>query len=100
LYYSVAMTLTVRLPEPLDHALEDYCAAHGLTKSHVVQESLARYLVGQGDASAASAGKAGVSANYAAFKRAGLIGCVRLGGASATKDVVRERVAARLKGKS
>jgi hypothetical protein len=93
------MTLTVRLPEPLDRALEDFCAAHGLTKSHVVQQSLADYLVRQGDGPTAPAGKTGVSANYAAFKRAGLIGCVRLGGASATKGVVRERMAARLKGK-
>ncbi len=90
------MTLTVRLAEPLDKALEDYCAEHGLTKSHVVQECLAQYLVEQVVPRTTAAGDIGVSANYAAFKRADLIGCVRLDAGSATKDVVRERVAAKL----
>ena len=92
------MTLTVRLPEPLDRALENYCAAHGLTKSHVVQECLAQYLVPK--AKAAGDGNGSVSANYAAFKRAGLIGSVQIDAASATKDVVRKRAAARLQRKS
>src|SRR5689334_15769518 len=64
LYYNAGMTLTVRLPEPLDHALEDYCAAHGLSKSQVVQESLADYLVRRADVSTAGTENAGVSANY------------------------------------
>ena len=91
------MTLTVRLPQPLDAHLDAYCAAHGLTKSHVVQESLAIYLA---QAQAEAPGRkmpAAVSPAYAAFKRAGLVGSQHLGQASATRDVVRERMAARLK---
>ena len=40
------MTLTVRLDDTLEAALERHCAATGATKSVVVQESLARYLLG------------------------------------------------------
>jgi predicted transcriptional regulator len=88
------MTLTVRLPEPLDRALDEYCAAHGTTKSHVVQECLAEYLVRSvGTATATKE----VSANYAAFKRAGLLGCATGEGVSATNEVVRKRVLERLK---
>ena len=39
------MTLTVRLDDTLAAALAEHCAAHGMTKSRVVQESLAAYLV-------------------------------------------------------
>jgi hypothetical protein len=89
------MTLTVRLPQPLESALENYCAAHGLTKSEVVQECLAEYLVRE--KRQAQDSPAEVSANYAALKRAGLIGCVSgAGGASATKEVVRQRALERL----
>lgn len=35
------MTLTVRLDDALDSALQRYCLQHGVTKSLVVQESLA-----------------------------------------------------------
>ncbi|HSV36020.1 MAG TPA: hypothetical protein VLI46_10715 [Ramlibacter sp.] len=93
------MTLTVRLSEPLDKALDTFAASHGLTKSHVVQQALAEYLAHAAASAPATeqAGHVGVSANYAAFQRAGLIGCVQLGGSSATKDVVRQRIAARLK---
>lgn len=89
------MTLTVRLPEPLDRALGEYCAAHGLTKSQVVQELLGEYLVrAQKQRRTPSTG---VSANYAAFKRLGLIGSVSgMAGASATKEVVRQRALERL----
>jgi len=93
------MTLTVRLPSPLDQALDDYCATHGLTKSHVVQQCLAAYLVQASRQPAGGAAAPAVSANFAAFKRAGLIGSVRLDGRSATKEVVRDRVAARLQRK-
>ena len=39
------MTLTVRLDDTLESALEQHCASHGVTKSRVVQESLAAYLL-------------------------------------------------------
>lgn len=90
------MTLTVRLPPPLEEALDAYCSEHGLTKSQVVQESLSTYLV-QSAAGSAGTAKQAVSANFAAFQRAGLVGTVRLGPASATREAVRERMAARLR---
>lgn len=39
------MTLTVRLPDELETALEHFCLATGKTRSRVVNESLAAYLV-------------------------------------------------------
>jgi hypothetical protein len=89
------MTLTVRLPDPLEEALEQYSAAHGLTKSHVVQEALAEYLVRAQKETPARKGE--VSENYRAFKKAGVIGCVSgMRGTSATKEVVRQRALERL----
>jgi hypothetical protein len=91
------MTLTVRLDETLESALERYCAEAGVTKSLVVQQSLAAYLL----ASQLPAGKtadgrprrkAPVSANYLAFEKAGLIGAVALGH-GADKAGVRARIA-------
>lgn len=102
------MTLTVRLDDTLEAALERYCAATGATKSRVVQESLAHYLL----ASRSQAGKASggrvpereePSRNYRAFEAAGLIGCVAIGHErglegglerGADKAAVRARVAA------
>jgi len=43
--------LSVRLPETVERELTQYCAARHLTKSHVVQEALARYLVDAKEAS-------------------------------------------------
>jgi hypothetical protein len=84
------MTLTVRLPPPLEEALDKYSTEHGLTKSHVVQEALATYLVQTDKAKPA---RKTVSSNYAAFKRAGLLGCaIGMEGTSATKEVVRKRI--------
>ena len=37
--------LSVRLPEAIERDLNQYCAVRKLTKSHVVQEALAEYLV-------------------------------------------------------
>ena len=37
--------LSVRLPETVERELTQYCAARKLSKSHVVQEALAEYLV-------------------------------------------------------
>jgi hypothetical protein len=91
------MTLTVRLDNTLESALERYCAERGVTKSLVVQECLAQYLLTD-QAQAASSAPADarrspqrVSANYKAFEAAGLIGAGASGGPSATKAVVRER---------
>ncbi len=95
------MTLTVRLDTTLESALDSYCAERGVTKSLVVQESLAAYLLDAASAKAkakansAAIGRgraaAPVSANYKAFADAGLIGAGELGGVSATNKVVRER---------
>jgi hypothetical protein len=90
------MTLTVRLPQALEQALDDHSASQGLTKSHVVQEALADYLARNG-MQKKLAPEGGISANFAAFKRAGLIGSVSgMDGASATKEVVRKRALERL----
>ena len=37
--------LSVRLPEAIERDLNQYCAVRQLSKSHVVQEALAEYLV-------------------------------------------------------
>jgi len=44
------MTLTVRLPGDLEDSLDRFCTASGKTKSWVVNESLAAYLVLQAPA--------------------------------------------------
>jgi hypothetical protein len=92
------MTLTVRLDAALESALERYCHDRGMTKSLVVQQALAEYLV----AAPARSGTPGArragppSANYLAFAKAGLIGAGTLGGRSADKAAVRERITQRL----
>jgi len=87
------MTLTVRLDAATESALDRYCAERGVTKSLVVQESLAVYLLadrmGGGDAAAKAPSKAMPSANYRAFAEAGFIGAGKLGGGSADKAAVR-----------
>lgn len=92
------MTLTVRLDEVLESALERYCSQTGVTKSLVVQQSLAAYLLDSrpqtGHSAPLRAGRqAQVSANYRAFESAGLIGSVALG-SGAGKSAVRARIAA------
>jgi predicted transcriptional regulator len=102
------MTLTVRLDTTIESALASYCAERGVTKSLVVQESLAAYLLdaasAKAKANAAAAGRgratAPVSANYKAFADAGLIGSGELGGVSATNKVVRERAMQRIRRKA
>lgn len=37
--------LSVRLPEAMERDLTQFCASRKLTKSHVVQEALAEYMV-------------------------------------------------------
>jgi hypothetical protein len=98
------MTLTVRLDETLAAALDRYCTATGATKSLVVQESLARYLLASQsdpgeDGRGGAAQRVAPSRNYRAFEAAGLIGCVALGREQgiqqgADKAAVRARVAA------
>jgi hypothetical protein len=92
------MTLTVRLPAPLEEALGEYAASQGLSKSHVVQEALADYLARTGK-DKAPANQGTVSETYAAFKKLGLIGCVPGEGVAATKEVVRERIVRQLQAK-
>ena len=100
------MTLTVRLDPPLEAALERYCSAVGVTKSLVVQESLARYLVAQQtESNEHGVIKTGVvappvSANYQAFADAGFIGAGSLGGGSADNATVRARAMQRIQRKA
>ena len=92
------MTLTVRLDSAIESALERYCTERGVTKSLVVQESLAVYLLAGGSqpakptAGGPTATDPQVSANYRAFAEAGLIGGIALG-RGADKAAVRARVA-------
>jgi len=88
------MTLTVRLDPALESALDRYCAEHGVTKSLVVQECLASYLVEQQPAKARAARAA--NPLYEAFSQAGLVGAGELGGGSADKAAVRARAAQRI----
>ena len=92
------MTLTVRLKPELESALERYCTERGVSKSLVVQEVLAEYLVRPGRRAKAAArqGVAEPSANYRAFEAAGFIGSGRSDGRSADKATVREIIARRL----
>jgi hypothetical protein len=94
------MTLTVRLDNTLESALERYCTERGVSKSLVVQESLAVYLVSVDQRSRPAAGEraqveAPPSANYRALAEAGLIGGVALG-QGADKTAVRAKAAERL----
>ncbi len=94
------MTLTVRLDTAIESALDRYCVERGVTKSLVVQESLAAYLLDDtasralAAASRGAEGRPTVSANLKAFTEAGLVGAVAAG-SGADKAGVRHRVAAR-----
>jgi hypothetical protein len=93
------VTLTVRLDTAIESALERYCADRGVTKSLVVQESLAVYL-SNGAASTRAARDAeqrAASPLSKAFEEAGLVGSGELGGASADKATVRARAAQRIR---
>jgi hypothetical protein len=92
------MTLTVRLDTATESALERYCTERGVTKSLVVQESLAVYLLGKAAVPAAKGAK--VSANYKAFAEAGFIGAYKGDGVSATNAVIRERAMQRIRRKA
>ncbi len=92
------MTLTVRLDAALQAALERHCAERGLSKTLVVQESLAQYLVLAQPAAVAPAARQ-PSANYRAFADAGLVGAVGVNTASsatADKAGVRRQALRRL----
>ena len=97
------MTLTVRLDSAVESALERYCTDRGVTKSLVVQESLAVYLLAKQASPASELARAraqptvNVSANYKAFADAGFIGGGELGGGSADKAAVRERAMQRIR---
>ena len=92
------MTLTVRLDPTLATALDRYCTDTGTSKSHVVQESLAAYLIGAArpDATLDAKDLGLPSPAFQAFADAGLVGAVDLGLAgSADKAAVRARVTVR-----
>lgn len=101
------MTLTVRLDAALQAALEVHCAERGVTKSLVVQECLAQYLVQAADGASGTKtrqgrGRGGLEAAapskiWRAFSQAGLIGSVSAGPQAADKAAVRQRMAERLK---
>ena len=97
------MTLTVRLDSAVESALERYCTDRGVTKSLVVQESLAVYLLAKQATPATELAQAHakpaaeVSANYKAFADAGFIGGGELGGGSADKAAVRARAMQRIR---
>jgi hypothetical protein len=91
------MTLTVRLDAALQAALEQHCAERGVTKTLVVQECLATYLVAARPGATAPGADAAAqpSAAFRAFADAGLIGAVATGSAPADKAAVRARVLGR-----
>ena len=92
------MTLTVRLDAAVESALERYCTERGVTKSLVVQECLAGYLLadqaksGKVATAERAAAEPQVSDNYKAFAEAGLIGGIALGH-GADKAAVCARIA-------
>jgi hypothetical protein len=91
------VTLTVRLDGQMDSALTRYCKEAGVSKSLVVQESLAAYLLAAAQAPAGKAAAARpASDNHRAFADAGLLGAVA-DGRGADKAAVRARAAARQK---
>jgi predicted transcriptional regulator len=93
------MPITVRLEPTLEDALDRYCAAEGVTRSLVVQESLARYLAPSANAAdAAPTAPDAVSRNLKAFQQAGLIGCIQRADGDAPRgpaDKAAVRAAAR-----
>lgn len=91
------MTLTVRLDSAVESALERHCAERGVTKSAVVQESLAAYLWGDSSQSRAATENRAPSRVFEAFRQAGLVGAGELGGASADKKTVRARAMQRIR---
>jgi len=100
------VTLTVRLDDTLQAALQRYCEATGSSKSLVVQESLAAYLLGAEQqaasrmakkSNAAAAAMAEPSALFKLFDESGLLGAGELGGQSATNAEVRLRAMRRIR---
>jgi hypothetical protein len=72
------MTLTVRLATAVESALERHCSERGVSKSAVVQESLAAYLWGDATQTKSVDTNDGPSAVFEVFRRAGLIGAGEL----------------------
>ena len=86
------MTLTVRLDDAITRALTNHCAARGTTKSHVVQQSLAAYLMHAEGAPPSAKRSPRPSAAFTAFEAAGLLGTGALGTTPADKAAVRRRI--------
>ena len=72
------MTLTVRLDNTVESALERHCAERGVTKSTVVHESLAAYLLKDSAQNKAASSNQAPSKVYEAFMLAGLVGGGRI----------------------
>ncbi|MBS0449062.1 MAG: hypothetical protein JSR59_24325 [Proteobacteria bacterium] len=91
--------MTVRLDVALASALERYCVDRGVTKSLVVQESLAVYLSNPAAAGRDVPGRqpAAVSPLFKTFEAAGLVGTGLGGGTSADKSAVRARAVQRIR---
>lgn len=86
------MTLTVRLDQAIEAALARYCAERGVTKSLVVQQSLAAYLTHSTvEVESSRSARNSASPLFEAFQNAGLVGSGILAGVAVTKDVVRLR---------
>jgi predicted transcriptional regulator len=91
------MTITVRLDPALATALNEVCAAQGVTKSLVVQEALTAYLARPASTTAAGQKQRPAnSANLQAFAEAGLVGCTAGAGGVTDKVAVRAAALARL----
>ncbi|MBK6851029.1 MAG: CopG family transcriptional regulator [Burkholderiales bacterium] len=91
------MTITVRLDPALATALDEACAAQGVTKSLVVQEALTAYLAQAAPAPASDKKRPPASsANLKAFVDAGLVGCITGTGGPADKAAVRAAALARI----
>ncbi len=83
------MTLTVRLDSAIESALERHCAEQGMTKSAVVQESLAAFLWGGAVPGKVTVETRAASPLFESFRRAGLVGAGELGVGSADTTAVR-----------
>jgi hypothetical protein len=91
------MTLTVRLDSAIESALERHCAKRGVTKSAVVQQSLAAYLLGVAASGKTTGSDRAASPVFEAFRQAGFVGAGERGGRSAYKKAVRARTMRRIR---
>lgn len=87
------MTLTVRLNGTIEYALEQYCSEHGVTKTMVVQQSLAEYLSRTTNEPSPARDQAKpVNPLFQKLLESGFIGAGELNDVPADKHAVRARV--------